>query len=123
MVLQHKENFVTWDNITEFTDIDSSQVVTNSNPCKWETALPNNSRTAGVRTTSLAAVFSGSTELILYGRIKGSYGAGAGVGIWLYDGTTYVGMHPIFTASGFFLGVAGTAAVSSIANTTTDDTE
>ena len=123
MVLQHKENFVSWDNITEFTDINNSQVVTNSDPCFWDTALPNESRTAGVRTTTLPAVFSGSSVLTLYGRVKGSFGAGAGIGIWLYDGTTYVGMHPIFTLSGFLFGVAGSAGASKIANTTTDDTE
>ncbi len=123
MVLQHKENFVTWDNITEFTDINDSQVVTNSDPCFWDDALPSETRVAGVRTTTLPAVFSGSSVITLYGRVKGAFGTGAGIGIWLYDGTTYVGMHPIFTASGFFLGVAGTAGASKIANTTSDDTE
>lgn len=123
MVQQHKENFASWDNITEFTDVGDSQVVTDSDPCFWDDALPAINRTAGVRTSTLPAVFSGSDELVLYGRMKGLFGVDAGVGIWLYDGVTYVGMHPIFTLSGFFNGVAGTAGANKIANDTSDDTE
>ena len=113
MVLQHKENFATWDNITEFTDLTDTFIITNSNPCEWDDSLPNDTRQAGVKTSALPAVFSGSDVVTVYGRVKNTgmgVGGNARNGIFIFDDTTYVGISPVFDTQGFFKGVGAVAS-------------
>ncbi|KKL28552.1 hypothetical protein LCGC14_2373980, partial [marine sediment metagenome] len=67
MVVQHKENFATYDNITKFGS-NQSLITTNSNPLLIELGPTTGTYDAGIKTSSLPSVFSGANALTYYCR-------------------------------------------------------
>lgn len=104
MVLQHKENFVSWDNITTEVFAGSDKWVNDSDPAFWDTA--GGSDTVAVKTSTLPSVFVGSNELILYGRLKASSTSnGSLASFYAYDGVRYIGAGLHRTNTGTFWGL------------------
>ncbi len=92
MVLQFKENFVVWDNITKYGS-NQGEIIQDSNPLRiaW-TSGPNE---GGIKTSALPGVFTPATNKItMYFRVQhGDAGRGASGDFtaYVYDGTTYLG--------------------------------
>ena len=93
MVVQHKENFASWDNITKFGS-NQSLITTNSNPLLIELGPTTGTYDAGIKTSSLPSVFSGANALTYYCRFWIGDDDGNNFGgsqqAYLFDGTTYV---------------------------------
>ncbi len=105
MVLQHKENFVVWDNLTEIGS-DQATIVTDSDPLRINGTVTGGNKTAGVETTALASVFTSATkEIEVIHRVRQN-GAANGLKTMMFisDGTTYIGVGLKFTTTGIQLG-------------------
>ena len=119
MVLQHKENFVTWDNITEFGS-NQAYITTNSDPLAIVYPTGGN---AGVKTTALPAVFTSATkevELISRLKITGGGANDTRVSMYVFDGTTFVGLGLVFQTTGNIQGLETYNGVTLQANANTD---
>ncbi len=93
MVLQHKENFVTWDNLTKA----GTDFIQDSDPCFFDGNNTVNLTFHHVQTNALPAVFTNSVSRIIYYRIlwQGNVGGDANstqlnAGLYLFDGTNYL---------------------------------
>ena len=114
MVLQHKENFASWDNLTEVvTSGSGTHIITDSDPCNFEDVTSGNAYNLAVKTTTLPAVFVGTSILTCYVRIFMTSGAVAQQGgFFIYDGTRYVGIGQNYQSIGSqeaAIGVFGTS--------------
>ena len=91
MVLQHKENFASWDNLTQSP---SARWTDDSNPAQLSGAYTQNDH--NLYTSTLPNVFSDGAERTFIGRFKAQdsggslFGINLFAGVYLTDGTTYV---------------------------------
>jgi hypothetical protein len=122
VVLQHKENFLSWDNLSKFFDVgDSNNIILNSNPLFYDATLPNITRICGVKTSSVPAVFVGTSTLTMYFRIlTNGMVTTESISIWATDGTNFSGAGILQTATGEQTGVKNINGLTKTASTKND---